>query len=480
MKPISNIAELRRVMRRNERPFYFISASPFNLMGIDEWVGNCRFISLIDPFDGRHPNVFVPSKIPGSKLNSIEEINNHLLKHPEVIDYITKRGGKPIAVFLMFDEITEKLCKELGIEIWSPTAKLRQHFDNKIETVRIGNKAGVPSVPNTLARARTYKELRSEAEKAGLGTDLVIQTRFGDSGRTTFFIASEKDYDRYASTISAEAEVKIMKHINCRSATMDACITASGTLVVPLMTEVIGKPELTPDKGGWAGNEIFAKAFSETIRAKARDMTCRLGNQLFEEGYLGYFNVDYLIVEETGEVYLGEINPRISGASSLTNHAPFAYADAPLFLFHLLAFSGIDATLDVEDCNDRWAREESIESWSQMIIKSIDDLSGTVIHAPATGIYRMMPDGSVSYHRSADRWQETESEEEAFFLRLTGAGDPICHGAYHGVLVLRGRVMNDESVLTERARNWIKGIRSLYVSKRRTKIKRDETPEPDR
>ena len=47
----------------------------------------------------------------------------------------------------MFDERTEELCKELGIEIWFPPASLRARCDNKMETVRIGNKAGVPSAP---------------------------------------------------------------------------------------------------------------------------------------------------------------------------------------------------------------------------------------------------------------------------------------------------------------------------------------------
>ena len=32
-----------------------------------------------------------------------------------------------------------------------------------------------------------------------------------------------------------------MKRINCRGATMEACATRSGTLIGPLLTEVVGK-----------------------------------------------------------------------------------------------------------------------------------------------------------------------------------------------------------------------------------------------
>jgi hypothetical protein len=92
------------------------------------------------------------------------------------------------------------------------------------------------------------------AEKHGLSDDLVIQSAFGDSGHTTFFVKCESDFAKHAKDITGEREVKIMKRINCRGATMEACATKSGTLVGPLLTEIIGRRELTPNKGGWCGN----------------------------------------------------------------------------------------------------------------------------------------------------------------------------------------------------------------------------------
>ena len=54
-------------------------------------------------------------------------------------------------------------------------------------------------------------------------------------------------------------------------------------------------------------------------------------------GYRGYFDLDFLIDTDSGEVYLGELNPRICGASPMTNHAAFAYAET----------FALDATVDV-------------------------------------------------------------------------------------------------------------------------------------
>ena len=98
-----------------------------------------------------------------------------------MIDFIRVRAdrcdaGKAAAVFLMFDQRTEELCEDLGLEIWFPPAKLRQRCDNKVEAVRIGEKAGVPSVPNVLARVQNYQKLRAVATRPDLGKDLVVQT----------------------------------------------------------------------------------------------------------------------------------------------------------------------------------------------------------------------------------------------------------------------------------------------------------------
>ena len=216
-KVLDGISDIRRFFHRNETPIYFVSATNFNLLGMDEWAKNFKFICYIDSYDGRHPNAFVPSEAPHREFTSIEDINNYLLEHKEVIDYVKRRGGSPKACFLMFDGKTEELARELGLEVWFPPAALRSRVDNKVETVRIGNKAGVPSVPNTLAKVKSWPDLRKASQDAGLGDDLVVQTAFGDSGHTTFFIKSESDYKKYADEIAAEPEVKIMKRINCEA-----------------------------------------------------------------------------------------------------------------------------------------------------------------------------------------------------------------------------------------------------------------------
>ena len=165
------------------------------------------------------------------------------------------------------------------------------------------------------------------------------------------------------------------------------------------------------------------------MRDRARRATFKFGEALRKRGYRGYFECDYLYDMDTDDVYLGEVNPRVTGASSMTNLAAFAQADAPLFLFHLLEWAGVNFDLNVEALNSRWADPENIDSWSQLVIKFPEDSVEYVTHAPSSGIWHMDRDGTVSFVRMQTHRRTAESESEAFFLRITRPGDYFYEGA---------------------------------------------------
>ncbi|MDH4053591.1 MAG: biotin carboxylase, partial [Rubrivivax sp.] len=212
-------------------------------------------------------------------------------------------------------------------------------------------------------------------------------------------------------------------------------------------------------------NEIFATSFTAKLREKAKTYTHLFGEQLRKEGYRGYFELDFLIDQKSREIYLGELNPRITGASSMTNHAAFAHADAPLFLFHLLEFSGAKFDIDIDELNARWAEKDNIDSWCQMVIKHTDDTVDLITDAPATGIWKLNNDGTAEYDRFDYHRRAVTNEREAFFLRIMKPGDYRYEGADLGILVTRGRAMDDNFRMQPRTRQWIKAIRAHYRAK---------------
>jgi biotin carboxylase len=462
---IAGVAEVCRYFHGDEAPIYFISATSFNLLGIDADIGNFRFINYIDSFDGRHERVLAPREQLHQPFTSIEDINNYLLRHDAVRERLAGGPGAARLVFLMFDERTEALARALGAEVWLPPARLRGRIDSKIETVRLGERAGVPSVPGTLADVTSYAQLCRLADVHGLGRDLVVQTAYGDSGHTTYFIRDEADFGRHADAIVGKGEVKIMRRIRCLGTAIEGCATRRGTVVGPLMTELIGFPELTPYRGGWCGNEVFADAFTPEIRAKARAYTLAFGQQLRAEGYRGYFELDLLLDLDTGDLWLGELNPRITGASPMTTHATRATAGVPLFLLHLLEFARADVDVDLDALTAAWSDPVGLEAWSQMAIKHTGTTTEVVRAAPPSGVYQLADDGTVVYDRFERDHRAVRGDREAFFLRILREGDSLYEGADLGILLLPGRSMNEDHALTPRARQWIAGIRGMFATK---------------
>jgi biotin carboxylase len=458
---LQGISEIRAFFRTNETPIYFVSATAFNLLGIDRWVRKFTFVNWFDSFDGTHPNVFVPKERGYHEFESIEEIVNHLLGHKEVADLVEDRGGRGKACFLMFDEETEANLEALGLDLAFPSAGLRTHLDSKIVTTQLGNEAGVPSVPNVLGQAADYDELLALAAAGGLGSDLVVQTPYGDSGQTTFFIASAADWDEDADKIIGEP-IKVMRRIEPREAAVEGVVTRHGTLVGPVMTELAGFPELTPYGGGWCGNEVGSEFFSDHHRELARRYTQQMGDRLRQEGYRGYFELDFLVDAVSGELYLGELNPRVTGASSMTNVTAVAYGDMPLFLFHLLEFMDVDYEIDIDELNTRWAKAQNVDAWSQFILKQVEEDVERITEAPTSGIWRMSDAGAITYVRRDTDWHTVGDEREAFYLRIADAGGYRYPGADLGIIVTRGRFMDDEHELGDRARVWIEGIKRQF------------------
>jgi hypothetical protein len=118
---LNGISEIRGFWRTNTTPVYFFGPTAFNLLGIDRWVRNFSYVAYFDSWDGGHPRVFSPKHKPYVRFESSEEINNYLLRDPEVQAFIAARGARPKVAMVFFDEETERICAEPGNEMVLPS-----------------------------------------------------------------------------------------------------------------------------------------------------------------------------------------------------------------------------------------------------------------------------------------------------------------------------------------------------------------------
>lgn len=462
--PLTSADEIREFLKSSQQPFFYISRSATNLLGVDRWVGGFRYVVLHDSWDGERANVFSPSNVPSIEPRGNINVANWLLNNDQVQQYIasqTPPGFTPKIVVAMFDEETEQLCRKLGYELAMPSIALRTRLDSKVVTTQLGNEAGSPSVPNLLTTITGWEDLRAQAEAGGLGDQLVIQLPYGDSGRTTYFVNNHEDYERVASNIVG-AEIKVMRHINHLPLAAEAVITRAGTVVGPVLRENTGHPELTRYRGGWSGSDLYPHMLSESAMERTQQMVERFGNRLAEEGYRGILEVSVLLDTDTDETYLGELNPRISGSSPHSNLTP-GDTSPPLFAYHLLEYSDVEFTLDIEAIQAARAAAFADQTWSTLVIQYPGERVDRVVSAPRSGRYRVLDDGARLEFLAADPdWSSLQSADEVYWLQAVGEGDVRGRGLDMGLLVTRQRGQKDEYALTDRTKRLILAIQSLY------------------
>ena len=103
---LHTLSEIKDYFASNQQPYYFISSSNFNLMGMHHWVNRWSNINLIDCFDGNHPQVTVVNDPYSRVFEGVEDINHHLLSSEAVRTQIEQQANdsehKGKALFLFF------------------------------------------------------------------------------------------------------------------------------------------------------------------------------------------------------------------------------------------------------------------------------------------------------------------------------------------------------------------------------------------
>jgi hypothetical protein len=437
------LRQLRNLMLKNTAPIYFADWCHYIALGMEKHIGNLHFLCATDNFNGNHPNLYMPPGFEYDNSLASEQTLNALLRNDKLRTFLKKRGNGKFLTWL-FDEETEELLSELGLELCLPTHALRMQWDNKVNTNRLAERAAVPCVPYVISAIHDFEHLCNLT--VSIGKDLVVQMPHGMSGTSTFFISKETDFDKHREEICNGEEMKIMKRINCRAAGLEACVTRNGVVTTPLVVELFGQPELTVYEGAWCGNEFLSESFSMEIREMASEYTVKMGEALRDEGYKGYFEADFLIDEDTGTLYLGELNLRFSGFTPLINNSNQAHNDIPLFVLHLAEWMDIDYKLDTAALNRYWLKPENIKQLSFLYVKN-------PIEKPAeyakTGVYSIGVDGIPQYNRFALGPEALISDHELFWFSLVSSNSIIGKGDELGALIYRKAVTDDGKYLNK-------------------------------
>ena len=63
MEKLTSLSDIYRFFRTLETPIYFVSGTPFNLLGLGQHVPSLHYINYFDCFDGHHYRVSTPEGV---------------------------------------------------------------------------------------------------------------------------------------------------------------------------------------------------------------------------------------------------------------------------------------------------------------------------------------------------------------------------------------------------------------------------------
>jgi len=422
---------------------------------MEKYIGALHIICAVDTFNGMHPNVFAPASFNYNYLENYEDTINGLLRNQDVINYIRTNGLGKLITWLL-DETTEKLARNLGLEVCLPPVALRNYWGSKVKANHLAELADVPCVPYVVSAISSYSHLRQIS--AHLGTQLVVQMQHGYGGEATFFISNQLDFEEHKQRLTNGEEMRIMKRINSISTGLEGCITRYGIVTSPLLLELVNIPELNLYLGGWSGNQLAPDAFPESIVAAAQNYAIRMGHQLQKVGYKGYFEIDFLIdKEQNNKLYFGEINLRFCGFTSMFAYALLSQQEAPLILYHLAEWLDISYHLDAAALTQRWRSLLQGTSLSFLYMHNVLEASMSSI---PSGVYRINSDDQVFFERSEASIPHLNSDQ-IFWLNVAPDWQVLQKGHEVGGLFLPKKATDDAQYLNIVAKKWIRGLREI-------------------
>lgn len=368
-----------------DRAAYYFGNTDYVQLGLDGYIEALRYVSLVRTEPHARPDRhFFPADAISSG-SGFATVTNTLMTAGDTQRFFASEPPGGLGFCLEHNEQTEQLARRLGLTFANVPYDVFRSTDSKITGMALARSCGVPNVPGVVLAPRSYDEAREAG--AMLGEDLVVQLPFGCSGEGTFFISSQRDWDRCFQSGEPVGDVRVLRRLRCRSLTVEACATAAGTIVGPTLVDTIGLAALTTRKGGWCGNEVPDADIDDDICGQARRYANAIGGAIYRSGFRGYFGIDLLLDLDTGALFFGEINPRVTAAATISNPIMLSMGVPPMTVFHLLEMQGKSGDIPVEAVNEATSPRPP-RNFSHLIVRNKEQAK-IATKLPQRGVWDM-------------------------------------------------------------------------------------------
>lgn len=382
---IEDLPTLKRFLKEKVKPPIFgVGVFAFYRLGLENLIKDYRILSLRYSLETKliekDIEVLSLEKRMGTRHFLEPRNGTTVVAHPRTYTYL-KRYKRPILMVYKTSKKMERTAKEHGwILAQSPTKFGKTLFENKVRFRKILSRINVPSPPGEIKIfVHTIKSLREPSTinrfnalflkfTTLYGLPFVMQHPTKGGGKGTFFIHSKDDFFHALKNIRIRIksdeteeeekrkkfEIIIARYIKGSSPSITGCVTRHGILSTNLQHQILDSSLLyNPKKGSglFCGHDWSSSRFSPKVEDHAHKITERVGFYLKKRGYKGIFGLDFVLDENSEELYVTECNPRFLGSLPTLTMAQLKNNEPPILAFHLLEYLNLDYKMDLAHIN---------------------------------------------------------------------------------------------------------------------------------
>lgn len=334
-------------------------------------------------------------------------------------------------------------------------------LENKVQFRQKFALTDIPFPPFTIVTRADISATQGQLDALLDGrTAIVVQDEALSNGRGTFVVRSVADLAHALQVIEENhggTRLVISDYLSEAHERSVQCVaTQYGVFVGPLQKQIIGNELLTSSgnihAGIFGGAEISPNDECIAQYPEIKQYAEQIGAEISKMGYRGIFSIDCLVTKD-GEVFVLEINPRITGITPLLT--TFNY-DIPFYLLHVLEQAGIP--YNIAD----YTVDPIVPDIAMLVVRARNDLPCVISEQLMSGRYRLTD--MVLQERTYRITVETPGKE-LLLQQFRPKGSLLEPGGHLATVFVNGAVLDAQDKLKPGITKALQEIREHTILK---------------
>lgn len=328
-------------------PFFYITNDVSRGIGLERLLPNYHIICLddhplVDYLENGGVSVFCLERKLG-KRNLIFRNSGFILENELVLDFIKVKseGKRPNILYFKPQKKIDILSEKHNFNLIGNSTEINNFFEDKILFFELCQKNNIKTPPSEVG---FFSEMRYCSLQKKYSEKIVIQFGKGWAGNSTFFINNEKDFQSLQSKY-LNKKIKVSKFIKGKTFLNNATIFGRKIFSSKPAIQIKAEEELTSTQAGTGGRQWKEENDNEIVK-KIDELTQQTGKALSDLGYKGFFGLDFIFDEISGEIFVSECNARFTASAPFYSQLEMESNIFPLIGFHILEFLDSPSTPD--------------------------------------------------------------------------------------------------------------------------------------